>query len=278
MDTTNPNAYSVLMSVYDREEPAYLAQSVRSILRQTLPADEIVLMCDGPLTPPLDETIRELTQECGALLRVIRRPAHAGLGPVLAQGLTLCRNEYVARMDTDDVALPQRCREQLRFMQAQHLDLCSAAVQEMSKDMKTAGMVRRLPLTHEELRAYAGRRNPMNHPCVMLRAGAALAAGNYREMPLFEDYDLWIRMLQNGARLGNLPQVLLNMRGGEDLYARRGGWAYCKKTARFWKEMRRTGFIGGGRCAANIALRCGVCLLPNALRGWLYRRKLREQS
>ena len=111
----NKLKYSVLMSVYAKESAQNLRQAMESMLRQTMPPDDFVLVCDGPLTPELDSVIEAKHIEMGQVLQVIRMPQNGGLGHALNEGLKHCKNELVARMDSDDISAEERCEKQLRL-------------------------------------------------------------------------------------------------------------------------------------------------------------------
>jgi glycosyltransferase involved in cell wall biosynthesis len=264
------------MAVYAKENPEYLRQSLDSILSQTLPAAELVLVCDGQLTVSLDNVIDEYDSQHRNFFRIVRLKEHVGLGPALREGLIHCNYEYVARMDSDDISCPERCAKQLSFMQEGCLDLCSGVIAEFRDKPEEIVARRVLPVKHEELVRFARRRNPMNHACVMFRKAAVLTAGNYRDMALFEDYDLWIRMIQKGARLGNIPETLLYVRIGQGMFRRRGGFGYIKTIACFEKTMYNQGFISLFECFFIVLSRIAVSLLPAFLRAGFYRLWLRE--
>ncbi len=270
--------YAVLMSVYAGEQPDWFRDALRSMFSQTLPPAQFVLVCDGPLTSALEGVIAEAAAALGDALCLVRLAKNGGLGPALNVGLTHCAFETVARMDTDDIALPGRCETQLALMRAQSLDLVSAAVEEFDPETGAATGVRRLPETHGALLRYARKRNPMNHPAVMFRKSAVARAGGYRPMPYFEDYDLWVRMLQSGARLGNCPKVLLRMRAGASLYNRRGGLAYCRAVRNFYRAMRDEGFLSPAACFFHALARCVISLAPGFARRGLYQRALRDTA
>ncbi|MDR2435281.1 MAG: glycosyltransferase [Treponema sp.] len=263
------------MAVHAGSSPAHVRQSVESMLAQTLPAGEIVLVCDGPLTAELDRVLAAYARRYRHRFRIVRLASRAGLGPALREGLSSCRYAYVARMDSDDVSCPDRCAKQLAFMQEGGLDLCSGAAAEFRAAPEDSVCRRVLPVTHEALVRFARKRNPMSHPCVMFRKSAVEAAGSYRDMPLFEDYDLWIRMIMSGARLGNLGETLVYMRTGSGLFGRRGGLGYAKAAAAFGKEAYAAGFVGRGGWAGMVASRVVMALLPVGVRAALYRRWLR---
>lgn len=279
MDKRKEDGYSVLMSVYDKEKPEYLRASLNSIIGQSLPPDEIILVCDGPLRPQLETVIREFSSS----LKLLRLPENAGLGNALSKGMALCKNEWIARMDSDDIAAKDRCLLQLEFLrQHPEVDVLSGCVAEFQGNSVTEQEAvsqivsyKTLPQTHEELRTYLIDRNPMNHPCVMFRKSKVLAAGGYQPCPLFEDYDLWLRMYQDGSVFANLPEVLLYMRVN-DLYMRRGGMRYAGTIIRFRTKMLQAGLISPVRYFYTTAARVAVSLLPGGIRKRIYDIKLRE--
>jgi glycosyltransferase involved in cell wall biosynthesis len=274
------------MTVYAGEQAPFFRESVDSMLFQDLPPSQFVLVCDGPLTPALDTLITSFTAARPDLFRVLRLPERLGQGIALREGLRHCTADYVARMDSDDISRPDRCGRQLRYMREQNLDLCGAMVEEFAGNGRAlpdrpAGFPdiryrRRLPLSHSELVRFSRRRNPMNHPTVMFRKGAALAAGSYRDMPGFEDYDLWLRMIRGGARLGNLGETLVCMRTDNGFYRRRGGLGYARSNLRFWKRAYAEGFVKLPDFFAMVVCRTVVSLLPGFFRGKFYHIWLRE--
>ena len=152
MDKEN---YSVLMSVYYKEQPDYLRQAMESVRGQTVPTNDFVLVCDGPLTDGLEAVIREEQEKCGPILHVVRLEENGGLGNALEKGLKLCRNELVARMDSDDISRPDRCEKQLElFGRYPDVSLSSGAVSEFITDPKHPTGKRTLPVTDEEIRAF----------------------------------------------------------------------------------------------------------------------------
>ena len=158
--------YSVLMSVYHREKPEYLRQSMESIAAQTLPTDDFVLVCDGPLGPELEAVIAELQQRFGPVLQVVHLPRQVGLGRALNEGMLHCKNEIVARMDSDDISRPDRCEKELNALLEHGADIVSAGLEEFTDDPARVELLRQPPKTHEEILAFAKKRNPFNHPTV----------------------------------------------------------------------------------------------------------------
>ena len=199
MSAERYGAYSVLMSVYSKENPAWLKLAIESIQDQTLPTSDFVLVCDGPLTPELDGVIAEKHCQMGEILMVVRLEKNVGLGNALNEGIKHCRNELVARMDSDDIAYPDRCEKQVAiFNKYPIVSICSGTVMEFSKNPETINCKRVLPEKNKEIIEFAKKRNPFNHPCVMYKKSAVEAVGSYQHFYLLEDYYLWIRMLMAG--------------------------------------------------------------------------------
>ena len=271
------NSYSVLMSVYYKEKPEFLNQAIESIQSQTLPTDDFVLVCDGPLNGELDAVIAVKQQEMGASLNVIRLAKNGGLGNALNEGIRHCKNELVARMDSDDIAYPDRCEKQLAVFDTHpEVSICSGIVEEFTTDPRIVDTRRVPPETNEEIVEFAKKRNPFNHPCVIYRKTAVEAVGSYQDFYLLEDYYLWLRMLMAGYQGYNIQERLLHMRAGSDMYKRRAGWKYAKTQVRLFRYMRNQGFIGNGQYIKSCVVRSGSALAPNWLRKFMFEKVLRK--
>ena len=248
MNVGDYKGYSVLMSVYHKEKPEYLEQAIASIQAQTLPTDDFVLVCDGPLNAVLDTVIAKKQQEMGETLNVVRLAKNGGLGNALNEGIRHCKNELVARMDSDDIAYQDRCEKQIAVFYAHpEVSVCSGIVEEFTSTPDVVDAKRVPPEAHEEIVEFAKKRNPFNHPCVMYKKSAVEAVGSYQDFYLLEDYYLWLRMLMAGYQGYNIQEPLLHMRAGSDMYLRRAGWKYAKTQTRLFKFMKSQGFIDEGQ-------------------------------
>ena len=277
MSVVGYRGYSVLMSVYHKEKPEYLKQAIESIQAQTLSTNDFVLVCDGPLNEPLDSVIAAKQQEMGEFLNVIRLTKNGGLGNALNKGIKHCKNELVARMDSDDIAYPGRCEKQIAvFNTHSEVSICSGIVEEFTTDPNTVDTRRVPPETNAEIIEFAKKRNPFNHPCVMYKRSAVEAVGSYQDFYLLEDYYLWLRMLMAGYQGYNIQEPLLHMRAGSDMYLRRAGWKYAKTQARLFKFMKKQGFIGEGQFIKSCVIRSGSALAPNWLRKFMFEKVLRK--
>ena len=272
----NADKYSVLMSVYHKENPEYLRVAMNSIWEQTVKTDDFVLVCDGPLTPELDAVIAEMQEEHPELT-VVRLAKNGGLGNALNEGMKHCKNDLVARMDSDDISRPDRCERQLAvFRDYPEVSIVSGVVEEFTQSTEKIDSRRVLPETHKEILDFARKRNPFNHPCVMYRKAAVEAAGGYKDFYLLEDYYLWIRMLQNDAIGYNIQEPLLWMRAGSDMYKRRSGLRYARSQKALFKYMRDTGWITTGQYIKSSAIRGASSLAPNGLREFVFKKVLRK--
>ena len=268
--------FSVLMSVYEKEHPAFLKQSLDSVFDQSVPPSEVVMVEDGPLT---EELYAVLTDCCDMHPEMKRVPldGHHGLGPALAEGLLHCSNELVARMDTDDVARHDRFELQLaEFANNPKLDICGSQVLEFEGEINNIVSRRRVPLTGDECRHYQRRRDAFNHMTVMYKKSSVLAAGNYQDCPLMEDSLLWVNLFQNDAVVKNIDDYLVYARIGKGMYERRGGWAYYKKYKRARRRIYSTGFISCWDYLYTLAIQFVVAVIPNRLRSMIYKHFLHK--
>lgn len=279
MSESTYSVYSVLMSVYKKENPDFLKQSIESIQNQTVPTDDFVLVCDGPLTPELDAVLVVKQQELGEVLNVVRLEKNGGLGNALNEGMRHCKNELIARMDSDDIAYPDRCEKQLAIFNTHpEVSVCSGIVEEFSESPDVVDARRVPPETNVEILKFAKMRNPFNHPCVMYKKSAVMAVGSYQDFYLLEDYYLWVRLLIAGYQGYNIQSPILHMRAGDAMYKRRSGWKHAMSQVKLFSYMKEQGFITEKRFLESVAMRIGASLSPNWLREFVFKRVLRDAN
>ncbi len=271
-------AYSVLMSVYAKENPQFLQKSLESMENQTVPCHDWVVVCDGPLPPDLNEVLHAYVRKYPRDFRLLALKENVGLGKALNVGLPVCKCEFIARMDSDDIAFPDRCEKQLKAFSVQQADIVSGEVLEFTDIPGDSVLSRKLPERHEEILRFAKRRNPFNHPCVMFRKSAVLSAGGYQSYYLCEDYYLWVRMLMRGMRGYNLQTPILYMRAGSAMYRRRAGMKYLKSMLSFRWMLKKWGFSGWGDFLISSGGQILTCLLSNKMREKGYGLLLRNRS
>ena len=261
-------SFSVLMSVYIKEKPEYLASALDSLVAQTMAPAEVVIVEDGPITAELKAVIESYRAKLPIKSAVSEK--NQGLAKALNFGLTFCSYDLVARMDTDDIALPQRFAVQVDFMQ-QHPDiaLSSAYIEEWDDNMQQLIFVKKLPLEHQQLKEFVKFRSPMSHPVVIFRKNAVLRVGGYPDI-YPEDYPLWCTMISAGYQTANIPQVLLKMRAGAGMMSRRGA-KFLKGYIQTYKLLHSLGVISYPRYLVNVVLQSMIRYSPAALLKIMYK-------
>lgn len=263
------------MSIYIKEKPEYARQCFESLLHQTAQASQWVIVEDGPLTPELYALLDEYEQGFPGLIKRVPLPENRGLGLALAEGMHHCEYELVARMDTDDVCREDRFEKQLEeFAKDPELDICGSHIVEFEDSVENIVARRTVPLTDANIKKYQRRRDGFNHVTVMFKKSAVLKAGNYQSCLLMEDTFLWANMFNSGAKAANIDEDLVCVRIGQDMFERRGGWAYFKKYKTGRKQVYETGFISRWDYVYTLVIQFVVAIMPNKLRGWVFKNLL----
>lgn len=268
---------SVLMSVYAGEKMTHADMCFRSLLRQTVQANEWVIVEDGPLTEEMYMLLDLYQKEYPGLIHRVPLQTNHGLGYALNVGVPRCSNELIARMDTDDIAREDRFEKQLaKFKEEPELDICGSQIDEFEDSPETIVAKRIVPTHHDSIVQYQKRRDAFNHVTVMFKKSAVIKAGNYQSCPLMEDTYLWARMILSGAKCLNIDESLVYVRIGADMYERRGGWSYFTKYRAGRKKVYETGYISFWDYIYTLAVQLVVAVLPSKIRGWFYKRKLHK--
>jgi hypothetical protein len=262
--------FSLLLPVYAGDDAAFLERSLRSAVdEQTRPPAEVVIVRDGPVGDDLLATIAAFRGGTAVPLRMVELQHNIGLGPALDAGLDACAHDIVARQDADDISLPQRFATLVPLVEAGD-DLVGSALLEFGEHEDDI-VGRRTPPTEPEVIArYARFHDPFNHPSVVYRRSAVRAVGGYERLDLMEDYWLFARMIQHGARVRNVSEPLVLYRVGAGAYARRGGRALLRSEMELQRRMRTSSFISRGQYARNLVVRGGYRLVPESVRRWAY--------
>lgn len=269
--------FSVLMSVYIKENPLFLRESMESILNQSVLPNQIVIVKDGPLTNELDASLTEYKQKYNDIIDLVTLDENMGLGNALNQGLKICKYDLVARMDSDDIAVRHRFEKQLEvFYKDMNVSLVGSYIYEFEKSIDNILAIRKVPCLHQEIKRFAKRRNPFNHMTVMFRKEAINQSGNYPSIYGYEDYFLWAKLIMKGNKTCNIPEPLVFARAGTEMYKRRGGLRLFKTELLLQRKFMCIGLINGFELIVNILIRCGARLLPNRIRAFIYVHLLRK--
>lgn len=261
------------MSLYKKEHPEYLRLALDSMINQTVKPDEIVLVEDGPLT----EELYRVVDEYKHYLHIVVNKTNLGLGLALNEGLKVCKNELVARMDTDDISKPDRCEKQLqRFAKKPELSVVGSHIDEFIGNKSNVVSQRHVPTNSKAIYEYAKKRSAFNHPAVMYKKSAVLAEGGYADLKRNQDVDLFGRMLFKGYKAENIDEALLWFRSSDELSVRRKSWentwSYIATIRKFWKM----GYSSFGNYVTVLVAQTGMYLMPIKLQNWVYKKFLRK--
>lgn len=262
--------FSVLLSIYHKEDPCYFEMALRSIWDdQTLKPGEIVVVKDGPLTDALDGVVERWKSKLPERVNVVSLKLNVGLAAALNKGLEYCSFDLIARMDTDDIATCDRFERQFGFMSDNpEISVCSGQIEEWDRRMKKKLAVRTLPVLHDDIKKMCSRRSPISHPAVMYRKLDVINVGGYPDI-YPEDYPLWGIMMSKGYVFANLPFVILKMRTGEGLMARRG-WKFYKGEVKTYLLFKRIGIINNYEFLSNVFARFVLRLSPTWMKKLMY--------
>lgn len=269
--------FSVCMSVYKNDKPNDFIEAVRSIYHQSVKPDDIVLVVDGPVGDELHGAIGQLKHEI-PVINIIWLPTNQGHAIARQTGLEAAKNELCAVMDADDISLPDRFEKQLKaFEKYPDASVVGGIINEFIHTTDNVVGTRSVPEHDTEIKEYLKSRCPMNLVTVMLKKSDVMKVGGYIDWYCEEDYYLWIRLALAGYKFYNIQENLVNVRVGEEMYQRRGGWQYFKSEAKLQHYMLNRGVIGLLRYVYNVSLRFAVQVaMPNGLRGWVFRAFARK--
>lgn len=235
------------MSVYIKEDPEFFMKSIQSMINQTLKPDEIIIVKDGPLTEDLENIITQFEKKHPELFTVIALKENIGLGKALDVGINHSRNELIARMDTDDISLPERCEQQVKlFNENPNLSIVGTMTDEFYDNPENIISTRRVPTEHEDIFKFMKRRSPFNHPTVMYKKTDVIRFGGYGTMRRKQDLDLFSRMINNGCLAANIDQSLVLFRSNEDSFKRRKSWSYVSSYIKVQYEIWKRGHCSLG--------------------------------
>lgn len=276
----NNNPFSVLISVYKNDKSEDFKTALASVTTmQTLKPSEVVLVVDGPVPDGINNVISDVEIANPGLFHVVRFEQNQGLGIALQKGLEVASNEIVMRMDSDDIAVPERFEKQLAFMiENPEVAVCGGQIAEFIDSVDNVVGNRTVPCGNDEIYRYMKSRCAFNHMTVVLRRSMILGAGNYQPLFWNEDFYLWVRLMVARCKFANLPDTLVNVRVGKEMYQRRGGRRYFKSEFFIQDLMRQNGIISWSRFCFNVLARwCIQVAMPNWLRGFVFQKLFRQK-
>ena len=260
--------FSVLMSLYDKENSKFLDLALNSIFTNSILPEQVVLVIDGHINELLSGVL-EKYKKVYSSLEIYPQEINQGLSTSLNIGLKYCRNELVFRMDTDDICYPTRFERILKEYEAnpgiELVGSFATMIDENGIDIK--------PMSAPESQEDIYRKVwtcPFIHPTVSFKKSALLRVGSYNPNsgPRQDDYELWFRCVEHGLKCRNIAEPLLYYRFFSDSILRnniRVGW---------WRM--KVGLKGAWRCKCSPIAYIGVCypfirsLMPNFIKQWMY--------
>lgn len=271
--------FSVLLSLYFKEIPQYFEQSLVSIWdSQTVKPDEIVLVIDGEIGKELRSCVEKWREKLGFVLKIIQLEQNVGLGKALNKGLEHCSNEWVFRMDTDDVCTPDRFEKQTEFIKKYpKVVLFGGQILEFEKEPKDSQVLKFVPTTNDEIRQFAQKRCPFNHMTVAYKKSVINKLGGYQHHLFMEDYNLWLRVIGAGYIVANLPDIVLYARVGNGMHARRKGLEYIKSEKQLLNLKKQLKLQNPIHANILFLIRSAFRLMPSSLLGTFYNSFLRKK-
>jgi glycosyltransferase involved in cell wall biosynthesis len=269
--------YSFLMSVYAKEKYEYLKLALNSMLNQTIKPDEIVIVKDGLLTDELEHVIKDYKEKYPNIFTIISNDKNLGLGLSLNKGLAVCKNELVARMDSDDICYPERCEKEIEaFKNDSKLSIVGAYISEFSETPDNVVSIRKVPLKQNEIYEFAKRRSAFNHPVVMFKKSKVLELGGYSSLRRNQDVDLFGRMLFAGCKALNISEPLLYFRSNNDLAKRRKGWENSRSYIGVIYKQYKSGYSSLFDFLTVAVAQIVMFLMPLTIQHFLYKHFLRK--
>ena len=267
------------MTVYNKEKPEFLDASINSMINQTIKPDEIVIVKDGKLTEQLDKVIETYINKAPEIIKIISLESNVGLALALEEGLRKCKNELVARMDSDDSSLPERCELQLEeFRKNPQLSIVGTNIDEFYDNPTNIVSSRIVPSEHKEIVKFIKRRSPFNHPSVMYKKSEVKRCGGYGKLRRKQDFDLFSRMINNGCIACNIDKSLVLFRSNLDSFKRRKSWINCKSYIEVEFEIWKRGHCSFIDFAYVTVAQIIMTLAPISIVKWLSNKFLREDA
>lgn len=264
------NSFSILMSLYNKEHPTYLHECLNSIKNQKVHAKQVVIVFDGFINEQLRKVVDTFKKELP--IDIIQLEHNVGLGMALNEGLKHCKYDIVARMDTDDICIPERFYKQINYIfDNPNISIVGSSIDEYDESFTSFLFKRKTKSEHFDILKYAKYRSPFNHMTVVFRKKAVIQAGGYLHHAFMEDYNLWLRMLSLGCTAYNFDESLVLARTGSSMIQRRKGMVYVRSEIQLAKLKYQLRFNGKIESLFILFLRITPRILPKKILSYIYK-------
>lgn len=269
----------VLLSCYKNDNPAFLREAISSTFeKQTVKPDSFRVVVDGEIGSELQSVLKYYKEKYPEVFIIQQLTVNGGLGKALRAGISESKSDYILRMDSDDISDPRRIEFQKSFVEInKNIDVVGTYTAEFFDDPSSLLSVRKLKTEMNDIVIDSKRRTPVSHVSVLMKRESVIKAGNYQSFMLYEDYYLWVRMINNGAIFANVPQVLVYVRTDKNRYKRKGSKTYIASTKRFQHYLYGIGYINKKEYLRNKYGRLIVAHMPVCFRKMVYEKLLREK-
>lgn len=270
--------FSVVMPVYAKDRAEWFEQAIESVLGQTVPSDDIIIVADGPLTEELENTLGKYAAH--DTISVVRIEKNQGLSNALNLGINNAKHDLIARMDSDDIAVKERFELQVAaFSKNKKLGILGGQIAEFIDNPEEIVSYRKVPVGHDEIKTFARRRSPFNHPTVMYKKSVIQGLDGYDVTAVrIEDYDLWLRALNNGVVCENIDAVLLKYRSTRDAIKRRKTFKSLKSHINARAKFLSRGYISFSDFCYGAVTQTALFVLPNSVADAAFKKVVRVEE
>ena len=267
--------FTVVMSVYKNDNPNYLKSAINSLIEQTLPPTELIIISDGPLTIELNEVINSYSHF--GFIKLIKLCKNVGLALSRKEAIKKAKFNIIAVMDSDDICVSDRFEKQIELIDPNSEIVVSGWIEEFDKLPGDIGKVRKTPTNYENIVSYGKWRNPINHVTLMFTKKAYEKVGGYSSLRHSEDWDLISRMLVHDVQVIGIPKVVVHVRAGDEMIARRRNIQQFKGEIKLFFKMYKIGYLNIFYFSANILVRVVLRVLPTFITRFTYKNLLRKK-
>ncbi len=266
------NNFSTIISVYINDKPDWFEASINSIINQTIPPKQIVVVKDGPINSDIDKYINTIkNNKINIEFTIYESKINLGRGNTLNPAIDLSKYELISLMDSDDISRLDRFEKQLKFFKNNpHVDILGGQIEEFHNIPGDTGRIRKVSIKHDEIIKSSRTFCPMNNVSIMMKKKAILNIGGFiGARGVQEDYILWVKLMSEDYKFANIKDILVDVRVN-DLQNRRRGFTYILEEIKMQKLFYNLKHISFIKMILNIVIRVISRLMPSLIRKIIY--------